>query len=205
MENLHKTSFQASDFMRHGSDLKTSGYFYSSKNVPSAENYANKPVKNGKVMNKRLKSGRPTNRPNLSAYSNGPNFIDPMARGKIKSEKSSRAKSNKQKTNELKKPSTSNQGKRNSIGREQGSNNVHKDSIISSIKQTISVEETKGDHDLSFNSDKPTVKAVLPAVDHEKSKRKIDNLLFKPSENANNLFQNLKSDKAMFFDPVNKN
>ena len=102
MESMHKTSFQASDFTRYGTDFKTSAYFYSSKNVTNGEKEGSSSIKNGKVMSKRLKSGRPSHRPNLSAYSNGPNFIDPLARGKLKSEKSTRARSNKPKQNDQK-------------------------------------------------------------------------------------------------------
>ena len=103
------------------------------------------------------------------------------------------------------KPSTSYQDKRNSIVKEQGNGSVIKESIVSSIKQTIANEEAKYEGEHSFSSDKPVIKAVLPAMDHERSKRKIDDLLFRPSENANNLFQNSKGEKSMFFDPINKN
>ena len=46
---------------------------------------------------------------------------------------------------------------------------------------------------------------MLPAVDHEKSKRKIDDLLFKPSECINNIVPKSKGDKVIYFDPINKN
>ena len=120
-------------------------------------------------------------------------------------EKSSRGKSIKDKQKEKQKPSTSYHEKRQSNLNEQGSGNSIKDSIVASIKQTIADEEAKGDTNLSFSSDKPNTKAVLPAVDHEKSKRKIDDLLFRPSDNMNNFIPKSKGDKSIHFDPINKN
>jgi hypothetical protein len=65
---------------------------------------------------------------------------------------------------------------------EQTSNASIKDSLVASIKQTIANDEAKSDNDNSFNSDRQAKNAVLPEIDHEKSKAKINDLLFNPSE-----------------------
>lgn len=53
---------------------------------------------------------------------------------------------------------------------EQGSNLSIKDSIVATIKQTIADEEYRLDNDKSFNSDRQSKNAVLPQIDHERSK-----------------------------------
>lgn len=202
MENYQKGSFQTSDFQRYGVDHKGVEYIQNQKAIQNGSGKNNTTsIRNNKLMNRRLKSGNTNNRINLSAYTSSQNFVDPFAKPKQKTEKSSRAKSIKDKQ----KPSTSYHEKRQSNLNEQGSGNSIKDSIVASIKQTIADEEAKADSNLSFSSDKPNAKAVLPAVDHEKSKRKIDDLLFKPSDCMNSRVPKSKGDKPIQFDGVNKN
>lgn len=80
------------------------------------------------------------------------------------------------------KPMTAQQEKRLTSLHEQGSSGSIKDSIVASIKQNLADEEAKGGKDNSFTSDRPVPKANLPAVDHETSKRKIEDLMFTPLE-----------------------
>ena len=90
------------------------------------------------------------------------------------------------------KPYTAQQEKRASILNEQGSSGSIKDNYVASIKQTIAHEETKADKENSVLSEKAATNAVLPAVNHEESKRKIEHLMFNPS-GPNNEEQSKKS------------
>ena len=188
MESMQRATFYASDFHRYGADFKNSAYLQNPKayNQPSKRGTSNN-TKTGKVMNRRLKSGHSNNRTNLSVYTSSHNFVDPIySNQKKKNGGVGRAKSIKNKESEgsKTKPFTAQQEKRHSNLDEQGSNGSIKDSIIATLKQTIANDEANDNRDNSFTSEKPASKAVLPAVDHAKSKRKIDDLMFNPSENS---------------------
>jgi hypothetical protein len=137
------------------------------------------------MLNRRLKSGHSNNRPDLSVYTTSTQFVDSIYSNGRKKIQGNRVKSMKAKPKVNAKPMTAQQQKRMTNLNEQGSNAAIKDSFVSTVKQTIADEEAKGDNN-SFNSDnKPVLKAALPAVDHEQSKRKIDDLMFRPGEESN--------------------
>lgn len=145
------------------------------------------------MLNRRLKSGHSNNRPDLSVYTTSTQFVDSIYSNGRKKIQGNRTKSMKTKPKLKPKPMTAQEQKRMSNLNEQGSNAAIKDSFVSTVKQTIADEEAKGGNN-SFNSDnKPVLKAALPAVDHEQSKRKIDDLMFRPgdesqTENTRNVY-----------------
>ena len=66
-----------------------------------------------------------------------------------------------------------------------------KESIVATIKQTIADEESKNNtshsNNQSFGSDRQAKIAALPEIDHERSKAKINELMFNPSENESKI------------------
>lgn len=101
------------------------------------------------------------------------------------------------------KPMTAQQEKRLTSLHEQGSSGSIKDSIVATIKQTLAEEEAKGGKDNSYISNGPTPKGNLPAVDHETSKRKIEDLMFMPLEDYG--VESTKSRKVDGINYKNKN
>lgn len=182
---MQRATFHASDFTRYGTDYTNTAYLPNPKAMTaSGKSGQSSTQKNGKMMNRRLKSGHSNNRANLSVYTNSQKFVDPIYNAKKRKNFGGRGQSLKQpkREQERNKPMTAQQEKRMTSLNEQGSSGSIKDSIVATIKQSLVEEEAKGGQDNSFTSDRPTYKAALPAVDHETSKRKIEGLMFNPSD-----------------------
>lgn len=81
-----------------------------------------------------------------------------------------------------------------------------KDSIVATIKQTIADEEARVDNNNnnSFNSERNAYNAVLPEIDHEKSKQKINDLMFNPSDVDDKIFPDAAA-KRKYLEACNKN
>jgi hypothetical protein len=187
--NVGRTTMHATDFRKFAGEFKHSAYLQNPRTMGgnSKRSVSNK-MKTGKIMGRRLKSGNSNNRANLSVYNWAQQFVDPIYSNKRKrNANNGKTKSvkNKERDNIGQKPYTAKQERRASILNEQGSSGSIKDNYVASIKQTIAQEETKGDKDNSIVSEKAVANAVLPAVNHEESKRKIEHLMFNPTSSKN--------------------
>ena len=206
MDSVQRSTFYASDYQQYSNEYKNTAYLQDPKAIgkiskrPTSNGY-----KNGKMLNRRLRSGHSNNRPNLSVYSSSQNFVDPFYTSqKRKAQGGNRGKSlrNKGKDRFQGKPYTAQQEKRNKHLNEQTSDTNLKESYVATIKQTIEKEENRL-NDTSNISDKPVVKGQLPLVNHEESKRKIEDLIYKApvEDTGNEIF--IKKHESMKYHDMN--
>lgn len=139
MQNKQRSTFYASDYNRYGNEYKNSVYLQDPKAIGrvSKRNTSNK-YTNGKMLNRRLKSGHSNNRPNLSVYTASQNFVDPVYSNIRRKGQGKRGKSNKPKNE---KPYTAQQNLRIQNLNEQNTESSLKESYVASIKKTLENEE----------------------------------------------------------------
>ncbi|CAI2385994.1 unnamed protein product [Moneuplotes crassus] len=177
---MQRLNMYSSDYQQFGNDYKNTPYLQDPKAVSKiSKRGAGSKHKNGKAMSRRLKSGHSNNRPHFNVYSTGTSFIDP-AHPQHRKKTQNRGKSFKNRERGKEKPYTAQNKKRRSYLNENTSDGNIKESYIANIKQNLEKEKDREDINASTISEMAAAKGSLPSVDHEESKRKIDNLMFRP-------------------------